>query len=199
LREEARLALEVGDEETVLEADRELIIVLTRAGRAEEALAAIDQYDESASALGRPPLEDTNPEIVAATMAALGQWNEFERLLRFWVEESMDWRTDERTWSAFLAGRYVVPSRLVYLLMPTALWLINVRREADAATVLASAPMAYRETRFPYWAQMGEVTRAKQLADQLSGHAHVEAVGSLDELFWLIAGFVGLSRSSREP
>ncbi len=198
LREEARLALEVRDDETVLEADRELIIVLTRGGRAEEALAAIDHYNESASALGRPPLEQTNPDVAAATMAALGRWDGFERLLRSWVGQSMAWRTDERTWTAFLAGRYVVPSRLVFLLMPTAQWLVKARREAEAATLLASAPMAYRETRFPYWTSMGEATRAKKLADQISGHAPVEAVDSLDGLFWLVAGFVGRDRPSRE-
>ena len=76
--------------------------------------------------------------------------------------------------------------------MPTAQWLTEVRREAEAATLMASAPMAFRETRFPYWESTGEVTRAKKLADQPSGHALGDGVGSLDELFWLVAGFVGL-------
>ncbi len=192
-REEARLALEVGDEETLLEADRELIIVLTRAGRAEEALAAMDQYNESASALGRPLLEETNPDVVAATLAALERWDDFERLLRFWVDESMAWREDGRAWSGFLVGRYVVPSRLVFLLVPTAEWLVHAGRHTEAAALLASAPMAFRETRFPYWTSMGEEARVQGLVEQLPIDAGGDGVDSLDELFWLVAGFVGRS------
>ncbi len=187
MRREARDAVEANDLGSAMEAERELINILTRAKRAEEAVGSISRYNEYAALLGWPPSQEFNPDVVAPVMAGLGRWTEFEDLLGRWVDQSIPASQENQTWEAFLQGRYVVPSRLVHLLGPTAQWLMHEGRNSEAATLLAAAPMAFAATKFAMWGPIGDEALVAKLTEELAGAEVADVPATLDELFWYIA------------
>jgi hypothetical protein len=180
-RESARLLVDGGDLDFAAEAERRRANAHTLLEQYDEAGEALRRHDEYRALIGLPPITVEEPLLAAASSAGSQVWDEFVTVMRDFVSSAPD--PDDPDYEQFLVGD---PDRLehyVHMIEPLARWLMSLGRDDAAATLVRAAPMAFEETAFDLWTEVGDIARVDRLDEELSDVEVSKVPKTLEELW----------------